>query len=537
MWRQGEEKTVCWDLPGGGPVRVHSCRASDDPRLASWLLTEWAEIVVEAPAGAAVTFGGEQAGQLTDTVWRYTYHNQVGRSTVRVTLADGHALPPLDVAVLSPKYPTATQYLHFFEALLGDLVARSVRLSFTIVAPTGWIIEESPRPPTLLFTYHFLRACSDELRWAVETVLGTPHRVLAEEEVVVPLPRVAEVDAEVVGWVLAHPESWQRALHLDPPLAVAQRLHDYAPAQVWQRQRTESFDTLPNRFVKRFVGELEGYLDELLRRINRGDRGWKAVPGEAREELEELRGVLASTRLDPLFDEVGEMTRFPYASQVLLKRDGYRELLALWRRFQCARVPLFARLAKAIAARDVATLYEFWCFFALAERIKDVLEVAPRWQLIFSDEHGLEWKSKVHFGSAGWLAYNQRFRKTTKKKSYSVPLRPDFSWHGPGGLVVFDAKFRFDREDVEALAAEEADDDWEQAVTSGDALRIAKRADLYKMHTYRDALKARAAVALYPGNEDVFHRTDGQKSAAIDWDELLNGALEGVGAVAMEPGG
>ena len=535
MWRQGEEKTVCWDLPGGGPVRVHSCRASDDPRLASWLLTEWAEIVVEAPAGAAVTFGGEQAGQLTDTVWRYTYHNQVGRSTVRVTLADGHALPPLDVAVLSPKYPTATQYLHFFDALLSDLIARSVRLPFTIIAPTGWAIEESPRPPTLLFVYHFLRACSDELRWAVETVLGAPHRALAEEEVVVPLPQVSEVDAEVVNWVLTHPEFWQYAPHLDPPLAVAQRLHDYAPAQVWQRQRTETFDTLPNRFVKRFLGELEGYLDELLRRINRGDRGWKAVPGGVRGELEELHGVLVGARLDPLFDEVGELTRFPYASQVLLKRDGYRELLALWRRFQCARVPLFDPLQRAIAARDVATLYEFWCFFALAEKIAQVTGERPRWKLSFSDEHGLKWQSKVHFGSTDRLVYNQHFGR--KRGSYSLPLRPDFAWHGPGGLVVFDAKFRFDRKDVEALAAEEADDDWEQAVTSGDAQRIAKRADLYKMHTYRDALGAKAAVALYPGDEDVFHRTDGQKLRAIDWDELLNGALEGVGAVAMEAGG
>ena len=96
MWRQGEEKTVCWDLPGGGPVRVHSCRASDDPRLANWLLHEWTKIMVEVPAGATVTFGSEGADRLTGTVHRYTYCNQVGRSTVRVTLAGGHALPPLD---------------------------------------------------------------------------------------------------------------------------------------------------------------------------------------------------------------------------------------------------------------------------------------------------------------------------------------------------------------------------------------------------------------------------------------------------------
>jgi predicted component of viral defense system (DUF524 family) len=241
---------------------------------------------------------------------------------------------------------------------------------------------------------------------------------------------------------------------------------------------------------------------------------------------------LVGARLDPLFDEVGELTRFPYASQVLLKRDGYRELLALWRLFQCARVPLFAPLAEAIAARDVATLYEFWCFFALAERIGNLLEVRPRWELTFSDELGMRWKSEVRFGPAGWLVYNEDFGRP---RSYSVSLRPDFAWHGPAGLVVFDAKFRFDQKDVEELGGEGADDDWEQAVTAEDALRIAKRADLYKMHTYRDALKAQAAVALYPGDEDAFYRTDGEKLTTVDWWALLRGELEGIGAVAMSP--
>jgi predicted component of viral defense system (DUF524 family) len=527
MWRQGEEKTVCWDLPDGRLVRVHSCQASDEPRLADWLLEEWTEIVVEVPAGARVSFGGQETQPLTDTVHRYTYCNQVGRSTVRVTLPDGHALPPLDVVLLSPKYPTATQCLRFFEALLSDLVVHSVQLPFTIIAPTGWAIEESPRPPTPLFVYHFLRACADELRWAVETVLGAPHRALTEEEAIVPLPRVAEVDAEVVEWVLIHPESWQRAQHL----AVAGRLRGYAPAQVWQRQRTETFDTPPNRFVKRFLRELEGYLDELLSRIDRKDEGWGDVPAGARGELGELWGALVGARLGPLFDEVGELTRFPYASQVLLKRDGYRELLDLWRRFQCARVPLFAPLAEAIAARDVATLYEVWCFFALATELGNLVGVEPRWDLAFSDEHGLEWKNEMHFGPLGWLVYNEGFGWP---RSYSVSLQPDFTWHGPGGLIVFDAKFRFDREDVDKLGEGEADD-WEQAVVSGDAQRIAKRADLYKMHTYRDALRARAAVALYPGDEDAFYRTDGQKLSAVDWRALLNGELEGIGAVAMAP--
>ncbi|MCR4407399.1 MAG: hypothetical protein NUW24_10820 [Anaerolineae bacterium] len=55
MWRQSEQETVCWDLSEGGIARLHRCRASDEPRLADWLLQEWTEIVVETPEGTRVS--------------------------------------------------------------------------------------------------------------------------------------------------------------------------------------------------------------------------------------------------------------------------------------------------------------------------------------------------------------------------------------------------------------------------------------------------------------------------------------------------
>ena len=85
------------------------------------------------------------------------------------------------------------------------------------------------------------------------------------------------------------------------------------------------------------------------------------------------------------------------------------------------------------------------------------------------------------------MVYNQY------QPSYSVPLRPDFTWKRNGQAeVVFDAKFRLERLDIAG------EDDGSPETT-------AKRADLYKMHTYRDALGVRAAVAVYPGNETVLY--------------------------------
>ena len=55
------------------------------------------------------------------------------------------------------------------------------------------------------------------------------------------------------------------------------------------------------------------------------------------------------------------------------------------------------------------------------------------------------------------------------------------------------------------------------------------------MHTYRDALGVRAAVAVYPGSESVFHNVNGTKQK--DWtvrDLLLNDWL-GIGALPCMP--
>jgi predicted component of viral defense system (DUF524 family) len=138
--------------------------------------------------------------------------------------------------------------------------------------------------------------------------------------------------------------------------------------------------------------------------------------------------------------------------------------------------------------------------------------------LRLSDEGGLEQPTEARFGQAGTLVYNQY------QPSYSVPLRPDFTWKRDGEVgVVFDAKFRLDR--LESIGE---DDD--------SPTTAAKRADLYKMHTYRDALGVRAAVAVYPGNETVLCPANKDRSQGLALRDLLLGDWAGIGALPRRPG-
>lgn len=306
--------------------------------------------------------------------------------------------------------------------------------------------------------------------------------------------------------------------------ACSTALKDHLPARVWQRLPRDTFDTPENRFVRAFAGMLLNAAHEIHEQP-----WWRRVCQSNAQLLEGLMGGLHETLAASMFDEVGDMAHFPISSPVLLRQDGYRELLTRWRLFQLARRPFFAELQAAIDLRDVATLYEFWCFFRLRDEFTDAFHCSPRAHIIISDAHGLEYKASFEWPDLGTLIFNHTFLGGGgADHSYSVALRPDFVFEpvagqsaGPQGRIIFDAKFRTE---VNSWS----DDDGEHES------RSTEPTDLYKMHTYRDALHARSAVVLFPGDEPVFFRVgSGRATELRAFGDLLE--LEGIGALCMEP--
>jgi predicted component of viral defense system (DUF524 family) len=115
------------------------------------------------------------------------------------------------------------------------------------------------------------------------------------------------------------------------------------------------------------------------------------------------------------------MLHLPLASQVLQRREGYREIREMWEIFERARQSLFTSLQHAIDLRDIATLYEVCVFFRVVDELGKLLDRPPVIRLRASDEVGLEWEATAHFGEAGTLAYNRTFQ------GYSLRFRPDLA--------------------------------------------------------------------------------------------------------------
>lgn len=470
---------------------------------------EWSEYWLSWPEADRLRIGSDWQFPTPLGGFRLRFENQVGLTSIQPYRKGRPLAPALSVEVLTPKFPSPEAHVDFLRALLDDLFTRAARLPFHFAGPTSRGVAESLRPPSPLFVYHFLLHYGPRLRQALETVRAHPHRLLVDYPTYLPLVLASEAGPDVLVDIIHGPERWTRA----SGFPLADRLQGYAPTQVWQRLSAETLDTPENRFVLAFLGQAFTAAETLP-----AQSWWRNVPDDRRRKITELTALLGRTLAWPLFREVGVMERVPLSSQVLLRQEGYRDLRDLYWRFHQARRPLFAPLRKSMELRDIATLYEQWCFFALTEEIGTQLDITPRIELRTTVEHGLKWKATAYFRNLGKLVYNRGWR------SYSVPLRPDFTWIRNGRRdVVLDAKFRLRRVDVDISQ-------------DSPPPATAQLTDLYKMHTYRDALKVRAAVSIYPGDENVFFdRVTKQRRQDVSIADVLIGDVSGIGAFALVP--
>ncbi len=467
-------------------------------------LVEWKDYLLEVPEATHLMVGGQRVEPDHGAWFRVRFENALGLTTIQPFAAQRPLAPPLPLMVLSNKLDNPETYWLFFQALVTDLYHRALQMPFHYYAPTGIGVREAHRPPAPLFVYHFLLQHATVLRQALSVVIAHPHRELYTREVLVPLREVSQSDDETLLAVLLHPENWVPAKGF--PLANALRGH--VPAEVRQWLPEETADTAPNRFVAYFLRQLVQALDHLFRQP-----WWPKVPTERQDRLRGLAESLRIALRHPVFATAGPLNQLPLHSQVLLRREGYRELLQAWRLFHQARQPLFEAVERTIEIRDVATLYEYWVFFALVEEIQVHLDIAPRLDLHFGTMEQLGWTAEAVFTGQGKLVYNKSTR------GYSGTLRPDYLWIRNGKAeVALDAKFRLEFPTAGEVGAS-----------------TARRSDLDKMHTYRDALGVRAAVALYPGETTVFYPAPPETRRHVSIRDLLLGDWQGVGAIPLRP--
>lgn len=464
------------------------------------------------------------------------------------------------VEVRSSKLDYHRDYRH----MLDDLAEMAIGLLTDIRAPSvaRLTVADAASAEIAHHQFAFLRATleSRSFRDAIARVTRLPHRQWTSHVDPIDIRRVGrQKRATIQALASGSPRVRLPATH---PLSTAMRAEAIdvpsVPRTVPHVRAIETADTPENRFVKFALMEFEGLLATMEQRLpaNSG-----TADARLRREIVRLREQLAGVLAASLFSDVSEPRYLPLGSPVLQRKGGYREVLQTWLKFHLASKLTWDAGQEVFEAgkRDVALLYEYWVFFQLLKTMTRLLhlETPPAHRLIewTRDRFDLRLKSGRTLSFDGLVRgterpmracfnYNRTFSGTNPNSpnfpragSWTRTMRPDYTvsvW--PAELtaneaelkehivhVHFDAKYRVEHiTDLfggESIGAIEDDERADRENTR------AKRADLLKMHAYRDAIRrTEGAYVIYPG---------------VSGSQLWQGfheILPGLGAFALRPG-
>ncbi|MGD0949032.1 MAG: DUF2357 domain-containing protein [Candidatus Binatia bacterium] len=445
-------------------------------------------------------------------------------------------------------------YLRHYRWMLRDIAEHCAELVMDRFAPAEqrFATDSARDAPTLYQRFAFLQSLvtGDAFEAAIHQVLGRPHRGWVDE----PEPRHPS------RGIPATSEVAQQLQMPGPrcrwPNGRSEITGDFLPARFHVSRTEETLDTPANRFVRFALMRWRDTAADIGHYLTCENRSAPVARGL--REVEALIRYLDSLLSEQLFREVGPLDRFPAGDQVLQKREGYRDLFRAYIQFEAAALLTWRGGEGVYGAgqRDVATLYELWSFFQLAQVTAEICQRSFDSSALIevhADRLGVglcRGRQTAVLGSVSYLGralhlelwFNRTFGTGGPgAPSWTRPMRPDCSlrisidressapFHGGEEIWLhFDAKYRV--EDLGDLFGARpgtgADEDAQPLEDEDAATRRGetKRADLLKMHAYRDAIRRSVgAYVLYPGTET--------EECRAHYHEIL----PGLGAFALRP--
>lgn len=482
---------------------------------------------------------------------RITPGNYVGRLPLKI-LSDTDSFT-IAVEVRSLKSDYRTEY----RKMLEDIATHCTDLIMIHSSPVSqrFSVDYGNDSESLYQRFAFVQAMldSDDFHNAVYRIIISPiTRWKAECE---------KIDSRRVKRIIPSHISQIASGNNRIPIQNKQILSGYLssiPRMLTSYIKSDTLDNPENRFIKHALSEFTRFAGFICQKIDDSNKSNKPnIYYEAKKLEERLSEYLSHN----MFRGVSQLDTLPLNSPVLQRKEGYREVFHVWLMYDLAAKLTWDGLDNDTyhtGKRDAAALYEYWLFFKLLNMIEEMFQISPleTKQLIQETEDGLglQLKAGHHIAIKGRCLYKKRnlivkfsYNRTFKYAEYpesgtwTQTMRPDYTFSfwpmdfseveaEKQELVVhihFDAKYKV--QDLEYLINynrnDKNDNDIEDINYEKELEKTGKykRADLLKMHAYKDAIRRTAgAYVLYPGSKSLLQK---------GFHELI----PGLGAFAVTP--
>jgi predicted component of viral defense system (DUF524 family) len=407
-------------------------------------------------------------------------------------------------------------YENHYPSMIADLAKAASGLIFYEKSPTFkyinfqqrvkksfyedfMFLEYIFRPENLLSSYGYIRR--------------DPHKILEQYFETVPTAFASSIGPTDLINLISNPGNLSKT-DVTPPKWPLE-MENYVPKRISQKNYEDTLDTPENRFVKYFLELLNELLIEMIIYID-----FERIEGYPAEKTREYAEIIQEYIFDGWLNEVGVLYNLPSNSQVLQKKEGYRDILDYFLIFEFAFNFQCEEIKEDIKGfqQKLSQLYEYWCYLKLIKILNKLQNTKTNYESIFNFNRK-EWSIQIKRSKESSqkfiidntdleleLAYNNTFTsKDPENHSYSLKMVPDYSLtitnNSKQYLLHFDAKYKCD------IKTSFIND------------------DIYKMHTYKDAIaNTLGAYVLYPGRIPKIYQ------------EYTNKIIPSVGAFPLTPG-
>ena len=276
------------------------------------------------------------------------YGNEIGRSEIRLIYKVGNETRRFSFSfeVLSSKL----DYHKHWKAIIEDIEREYRMLSLDYMRRTfhGFTPDKNGETPEIVWwsifageQQKFIKACKN--------IIERPRRRLHGHQTYLKADKLRHIPVSIENELAEH------------------RLE---PAHLYRvEEQIHTNDTPENRFLKFSLAQITDKYEALKKQIE----NVKGVSEAMKSEMQAVSTTLKRLQSNPFFRTIGRFKGLNQESLVLQKASGYSQVYRTWNMLR--RAYSLNDGIYRLQTKDIATLYEIWCFIEVSHIVKEQLQL------------------------------------------------------------------------------------------------------------------------------------------------------------------
>lgn len=276
------------------------------------------------------------------------YGNEIGRSEIRLIYKAGSETRRFSFSfeVLSSKL----DYHKHWKAIIEDIEREYRMLSLDYMRRTfhGFTPDKNGETPEIVWwsifageQQKFIKACKN--------IIERPRRRLHGHQTCLKADKLRHLPVSIENELAEH------------------RLE---PARLYRvEEQIHTNDTPENRFLKFSLAQITNKYEALKKQIE----SVKGVSEAMKSEMQAVSTTLKRLQSNPFFRTIGRFKGLNQESLVLQKASGYSQVYRTWNMLR--RAYSLNDGIYRLQTKDIATLYEIWCFIEVSHIVKEQLHL------------------------------------------------------------------------------------------------------------------------------------------------------------------